>query len=259
VFEDNYCPETIELYEEHEECVSDDQLTGVPYRRQKLVLRHNTLLNPHYQTAAVFLQGYSEKVGEVRIEDNFLAGGGRVLYGGEEGHGEVAGPVVVSGNRLARACPRQHGQVETPGGHLVCHGQHAAVNAEVEAHATGGSKLLTSVTPIAGKGVLWPASEVVGDELPRCPRPGLGECTVVSRLFGEYKTADVEVELSRAFGGSGGKEVRLRGYNAELWDADRHGFFPLGGSYGWLTYAPDRLTWSDNFWDDDLARVPGPE
>ena len=259
VFEDNYCPENIELYEEHEECVSDDQLKGVPYTDQKLVLRHNTLFNPHYQTAVVFLQGYSEKVGEVHIEDNFLAGGGRVIYAGEEAGGEVVGPVVVRRNRFARACPGHDGQVQAPGGHLLCKGQHAVVNAEVVAHATGGSKLLTGVTPVGGKGVLWPAAEVVGEQLPGCPRPGFGECTVVARLTGEYRRGDVVIELSRTIRGSGAKEVRLRGYNGELWDVDGGGFYPLGGSYGWLTYAPRRLTWSGNYWDDSLARVPGPE
>lgn len=258
VFEDNYCPESIELYEEHEECVSDDQLKGAPYTAQKLVLRHNTLFNPHYQTAAVFLQGHSEKVGEVRIEDNFLAGGGWVVYAGEEARGEVVGPVVVRGNRFARACPREDGQVESPGGHHLCRGQHAVVNAEVDAHATGGSKLLTGITPVAGKGVLWPDAEVVGEHLPPCPRPGFGDCVFVSRLTGEYKRGNVVIELSRPIQGAGSEQVRLRGYNGELWRVDGDGFYPLGGSYGWLTFAPARLIWSGNYWDDDLARVPGP-
>ncbi|MGH8336802.1 MAG: hypothetical protein ACRETL_08305, partial [Gammaproteobacteria bacterium] len=111
VLEHDYCPTNYTVEGEHYECVADDGPGGPS---AKLVVRDDTLFNPHGQTAAIFLQGTFGSIGEVRIENNFLAGGGYTLYGGEEeGRAKLTGPVVVSGNRFARClsstCPDAHG------------------------------------------------------------------------------------------------------------------------------------------------------
>jgi len=68
-----------------------------------LSVDHDTLLNPHGQTADVFASVDFGNQTALTITNNLMAGGGYMIYGGASGgHGEVVGPVVVSGNRFAR-------------------------------------------------------------------------------------------------------------------------------------------------------------
>jgi hypothetical protein len=64
----------------------------------RLVLRHDTLLNPHPQTAAVYTEPESAPVRDVVITDNLIAGGGWTIYGG----GPTATRFVVTDNRFSR-------------------------------------------------------------------------------------------------------------------------------------------------------------
>ncbi len=119
----DYCPNNYEIAEEHYECVTDD---GTPGATTPLVIKDSTILNPYGQTAAIFLQGYGASIGEVRIENNLLAGGGYTIYGAqEEGRSPLVGPVVVTNNRFARclsSCPDSHGYFEEGGAyHLKAH------------------------------------------------------------------------------------------------------------------------------------------
>jgi len=117
--EHDYCPNNYEIGEEHYECIADDGLSsGSP---APLIIKDSTILNAHNQTAAIFLQGYGGSIGEVRIEGDLLAGGGYVIYGGEEeGHNKLKGPEIIEDNRFARclgkgSCPDSHGYFEAGG------------------------------------------------------------------------------------------------------------------------------------------------
>jgi len=97
LIEDNYCLESFEIPGEHYECIYYGGGGG------PITIRHNTLLNPHGQTAAIFLSSDFGNETEDRIEENLLAGGGFVIYGGGSGSaGSVLGPVIVEGNRFSR-------------------------------------------------------------------------------------------------------------------------------------------------------------
>lgn len=78
-----------------------------------LIVDHNTLLNPHQQTADVFVTDYNGEVGRVSITNNLMAGGGFMVYGGTDQRAPVTGPFTVSGNRFARcrsaSCPDANG------------------------------------------------------------------------------------------------------------------------------------------------------
>lgn len=72
-----------------------------------LVVDHNTLLNPHPQTATVFASVDFGNQNTLRITRNLLAGGGYLVYGGASScecgsTGRVVGPVTVTGNRFSR-------------------------------------------------------------------------------------------------------------------------------------------------------------
>jgi hypothetical protein len=68
-----------------------------------LVVNHNTMLNPHQQTAVVFASVDFGDQTTLTITDNLMAGGDYVLYGGGSGSGgSVIGPVTVTGNRFSR-------------------------------------------------------------------------------------------------------------------------------------------------------------
>jgi hypothetical protein len=71
-----------------------------------LIISHDTLLNPSVQTAVIFVSSDFGDVRKVSITDNLLAGGGAVIWGGTQCStgtcGQVLGPVVVTGNRIAR-------------------------------------------------------------------------------------------------------------------------------------------------------------
>jgi hypothetical protein len=76
---------------------------------------------PHWQTAPLFLPNEKE-VGEERIENNFLAGGGYLMYlaGAHGATPRVTGPVEVIGNRFARCLGGTIGS--KTGGHHLCLG-----------------------------------------------------------------------------------------------------------------------------------------
>ncbi len=99
VWEDNYSLLNLTIPELHYDNFIDDGYTG------KLVLRHNTFFNPHEQTSEILLQDQFGDINEAVVEDNLLAGGGYMIYGGEGAHTEeyaVNGPVIVRDNRFAR-------------------------------------------------------------------------------------------------------------------------------------------------------------
>jgi hypothetical protein len=126
IFEHDYCPGKYVGWESHYECFIDQGGYGPRGETSggRLVIRHDTLFNPHPQTAdiAAFCEeptneGRPKKhpIGELVIEDNFLAGGGHTAYLGATTKASggshckpaapgvnVAGPVIVKGNRLAR-------------------------------------------------------------------------------------------------------------------------------------------------------------
>jgi hypothetical protein len=68
-----------------------------------LIVNHNTMLNPHNQTAVVFASVDFGDQTTLSITNNLMAGGDYVLYGGGSGGGgSVIGPVTVTGNRISR-------------------------------------------------------------------------------------------------------------------------------------------------------------
>jgi hypothetical protein len=74
------------------------------------ILVHDTILNPVPQTAAISLFNDFGGIGEVTVQDNLLAGGGYVMYGGaKNGSGNVTGPILIKDNRLARGNHDSHG------------------------------------------------------------------------------------------------------------------------------------------------------
>jgi hypothetical protein len=76
-----------------------------------LTVNHNTMLNPHNQTAVIFASVDFGDQTSLTITNNLMAGGGYVIYGGASGdEGSVLGPVTVSGNRFSRRYYREGGQ-----------------------------------------------------------------------------------------------------------------------------------------------------
>jgi hypothetical protein len=73
----------------------------------RLRLIHNTLVNPHGQTAVVFAgNDYGNQTG-LTIIDNLLNGGGFVIYGGAVGKvGATTRNVTITGNRFGRCLTR---------------------------------------------------------------------------------------------------------------------------------------------------------
>jgi hypothetical protein len=67
------------------------------------VINHDTLLNPHDQTADVFGgNDYGNETG-LTITNNLLTGGGYMVYGGAIGSaGASTTDVTITGNRFAR-------------------------------------------------------------------------------------------------------------------------------------------------------------
>ncbi len=74
------------------------------------ILQHDTILNPLGQTAAISFFNDFGGIGKVTVEDNLLAGGGYVMYGGaKNGSGNVTGPILIRNNRIARGNHDSHG------------------------------------------------------------------------------------------------------------------------------------------------------
>jgi len=175
-WENNYCLLNATLYGEHYEDVFEDgtNTTGAG----GVIIKHNTLLNFHEQTAVITLFAHSD-VGEEIVENNFMAGGGYVMYlNGRPNAGvTVKGPVRVRGNRVARC--------------------------------TGETEVLTG------------------------PNEGVHICKGTKPELQEFPGSTIE------------------GYGES-------GFFPLGGSFGmyYPEYSP--LTFSGNYWDNNLQEIPSP-
>lgn len=80
------------------------------------ILDHDTILNPVAQTAAISLFNDFGGIGRVDVVDNLLAGGGYVMYGGaKNGTGNVNGPILIKGNRIARGRQDSHGYYSNGG------------------------------------------------------------------------------------------------------------------------------------------------
>lgn len=84
-----------------------------------LTVVHDTLLNPHGETADVFTKTDFGDIHAVTIAGNLMGGGGYMIYGGEGGQGRVLGPVTVTGNRFARCRSRR---IAAGDGHICAHG-----------------------------------------------------------------------------------------------------------------------------------------
>jgi hypothetical protein len=79
-----------------------------------LIVNHNTMLNPHKQTAVVFASVDFGDQTIVTVTNNMMAGGDYVIYGGVSGSaGSVLGPVTVSGNRFSRLYYKGGGSLGT--------------------------------------------------------------------------------------------------------------------------------------------------
>lgn len=104
VIEDNWVHDLHEGEDSHNDAV----LTN---GGRNLVVRHNTLENPHTQTAVVALYGDVEAVVDVVIEDNLLDGGGYTVYGGS-----VPGKPYSEGARGVRFLNNRFGRRFHPGG-----------------------------------------------------------------------------------------------------------------------------------------------
>jgi parallel beta-helix repeat protein len=67
-----------------------------------VLIRGNTVINPHPQTSAIMLSNYFGPVSGVRVERNRLIGGGYTVYSdGQFNNGEISG-VSFLNNRLGR-------------------------------------------------------------------------------------------------------------------------------------------------------------
>jgi hypothetical protein len=90
--------------------ITDAVIAGAHYepvyyggRAGPLVLDHNTLLNPHEQTAAVFAgNDYGNQTGLV-ITNNLMAGGDFIIYGGagDNPYGAATRDVTITDNRFS--------------------------------------------------------------------------------------------------------------------------------------------------------------
>ena len=82
----------------------EDHYEGIYYGggAGPLVVEHDTIIDPHDQTAAIFVSHDFGNVTTLTITDNVLEGGDYVIYGGGSGSdGSVVGPVTVTGNRFS--------------------------------------------------------------------------------------------------------------------------------------------------------------
>jgi hypothetical protein len=70
----------------------------------KLVINHNTVLNPEQQTSAIILSAVFGPIHDVTVTGNLLAGGGYCIYGGAKHNGHPYSPynVVIKGNVFSK-------------------------------------------------------------------------------------------------------------------------------------------------------------
>jgi hypothetical protein len=95
---DSYAIDNANIPNDHYEPIAYDGGGG------SITIDHNTLLNPHDQTAAVFVTCYFGPVTTETIDNNLMAGGGYVIYG-PEGNGacsSATGHQEVKNNRFSR-------------------------------------------------------------------------------------------------------------------------------------------------------------
>ena len=96
--EDSYSIDNATIPNDHYEPIAYDGGDG------SITIIHNTLLNPHDQTAAVFVTCYFGPVTSETIDYNLMAGGDYVIYG-PEGNGTCnsqTGQQEVIGNRFSK-------------------------------------------------------------------------------------------------------------------------------------------------------------
>ena len=119
-WENDYCDDNGEIPGAHYDGIYDNG-EGTTTAKPGLIVKHDTILMPHWQTAPLFLPNEQE-VGEEHIEDNLLAGGGYLMYlaGASGATPTVKGPVIVAGNRYARCHGKETGS--DTGGHHLCTG-----------------------------------------------------------------------------------------------------------------------------------------
>ncbi len=115
IYENNYCLDNGSIPNAHYD--------GIYFGggADSIVMNHNTMFQPHEQTAAIFFSHDESNPQNITITNNFLAGGGFTIYGGGSGQNEfkVLGPVTVTGNRYARCLTKE---INVEGGHHVCEG-----------------------------------------------------------------------------------------------------------------------------------------
>ena len=94
---DSYWIDNANIPSDHYEPVAYDGGAG------SITINHNTLLNPHDQTAAVFVTCWGGPVTSETITNNLMAGGDYVVYGptGNGGCSFATGPQTVTGNRFS--------------------------------------------------------------------------------------------------------------------------------------------------------------
>lgn len=84
LFEDNYLHDPRPFSGDHVDMV---QSTGSAPNGKTLVIRHNRIINTEDQTSAVGLFQDFGVPHDVLVENNYLAGGGYTVYGGDDGKG----------------------------------------------------------------------------------------------------------------------------------------------------------------------------
>jgi hypothetical protein len=91
----SFCLDNVTVPGAHYECTYEAS--------SQVTLNHNTFLNTHSQTAAVYMGvNAGETMGPVSITNNLLAGGGYALYGGANADGSGVSSETVTGNRFSR-------------------------------------------------------------------------------------------------------------------------------------------------------------
>ena len=110
-YENNYCFVNAVIPEEHYEAI---YYGG----GKELKMNHNTMFSNKDQTAVVFASVDFHNQETITLTNNFMAGGGFVIYGGGSGSGgRVIGPVTISDNRFARCLTPE---VQAENGHHLC-------------------------------------------------------------------------------------------------------------------------------------------
>lgn len=108
VIEDSYLHDPRSRAGDHTDMIQS--LAG-PRAGESLMIRHNTIINTNEQTSAVALfQDYSTPQHDTTIENNYLAGGGYTLYGGDGPDG-IPYNIKILNNVFGRTPAAQYGPV----------------------------------------------------------------------------------------------------------------------------------------------------